>query len=191
MAAGSTLLEIVVAAGLASAALVSLVGVAATHVGAYQRTVRGVVASETLRLVLDVLARDVRRAGFDPAGIALVPVIDAAPGALALQADDDGDGGIDQRSEEVVRYVFQPERGVLRRIVGRQSMPLAEGLSADGFILTYVDGAGATLDPDRTGAVEPLAIRRIEVSLMVRDDVGRPLAGARTAVGLRNRPWSP
>ena len=79
------------------------------------------------------------------------------------------------------------------RIVGRQSMPLATGLPADGFRLSYMDNAGAVLDPDARGldATERAAIGRVRVALLSRAASGESLASVMTEVALRNHPWTP
>ena len=189
---GLTILELVVATALTTIVLASLVSVVATQSRLYSRTAERTRSNQTLRLIVDVLSRDVRRAGFDPAGTALVPVLEAGPTRLLLQADDDGDGSIDRGSRERVGYLFRPGAGTLSRIVGRQSMPLAEDLPPDGFHLSYRNDAGETLDPHALSRSphQRAAIRRIDVVLIAGGE-RQPPASLRTSVAVRNRPWSP
>jgi Tfp pilus assembly protein PilW len=188
---GFVLPELLTAILMTSLMLTSLVAYAATHARMYRRIDEHLSANQNLRLVIDVLSRDVRDAGFDARGHAVEPAAVATSTMLVLQRDLDGDGSIDGASQELVTYAFRPETGVLSRIVGRQSMPLASQLPADGFRLSYAGDAGAALAPngDALDAEERRRLRRIDVSLTFRDPAGRPLAGATTAVALRNMPW--
>ena len=99
------------------------------------------------------------------------------------------DGVIDSRSEELVTYRFRPDEGTLSRIVGRQSMPLATGLSSNGFKLSFFDGSGSAVDSG-ADAADPVSIRRLRIALTLEDPRGRHLAGASTDVGIRNRSWT-
>jgi type II secretory pathway component PulJ len=188
---GTTLVELVVAAGLAAAALVAPVVVMATQAALYRRLEARATAAQTARLVLEVVSRDVRRAGFDPRGTGLAPILSADAGGIVVQADDDGDGSVDAHSEEVTAYAFRPATGVLYRAVGRQTMPLAEGLSPAGFALAYLDGAGLPIDG--AGGVSGLdlpRVRRVAIAIAVGagdGGRGRPLAEVATMVALRAR----
>jgi len=191
--AGFSLTELLVSSFVASVILASLVGFAAAERRFFHRAQEQLTANQTLRLILDVLSRDLRQAGFDARGTAVEPVVAATSTTLVLQQDDDGDGIVDTGSTEIITYAFRPEAGTLSRVVGRQSMPLVTGLPADGFQLSYMDSAGAALDPDTGGldATDRAAIRRVRVDLLARATSGEPLAGVVTDVALRNRPWTP
>jgi hypothetical protein len=85
----------------------------------------------------------VRRAGYDPAAGGVVAVREADADRLALAADLDGDGAVDDTSEEAVAYVCAPGARRLSRLVGRQSLPLADGVLGCRF--RYLDHAGAPM----------------------------------------------
>jgi type II secretory pathway component PulJ len=184
---GTTLVELVVGAGLAASVLVAPVVGLATQATLYRRLEARAAAAQTVRLVLEVVSRDVRRAGFDPQRSGLAPILSADTVTIVVQSDDDGDGTVDTRSEETTAYAFRPDTGVLYRTVGRQTMPLAEGLTATGFALVYVDRAGRPIDG--TGGVSGLdlpRIRRVGIAVAAgNDDRGAPLAEAATVVGVR------
>jgi type IV pilus assembly protein PilW len=184
--------ELLLAAFVASIVLSSLVTFVGAQVRTFRRTEHLLAANETVRIVLDVMSRDLRQAGFDPSGVALEALAAANATALTLQRDDDGDGTIDGDSEEVVAYVFRPAQGTLSRVVGRQSMPLADGLAADGFRLAYFDSAGTEItSPSGLDAAARAAVRRVRITLLLRDASRTALAGGSTEVALRNRPWTP
>src|SRR5439155_9083164 len=82
---------------------------------------------------------------------------------VALTADLDGDGAVDPNSEESVVHACALATARLSRIVGRQSMPLAEGVTACGF--RYLDPGGLPLvvpagglDPSARAAVSAVAL---------------------------------
>jgi Tfp pilus assembly protein PilW len=181
--------EVLLAVFVAALLLNALVSFAAMQVRAFRDTRRLLAAGETVRIALDVIARDLRQAGFDPRGAAIAPVAAASATALTLQRDEDGDGAVDAESEEVVAYALRLAYG----IVGRQSMPLADGLAADGFRLTYFDAAGAEIAP-AGGALDAAAlarVRRVRVALRLHAPGRGLLAAGATDVVLRNQPWTP
>lgn len=190
--AGLTVVEILVAILITSASTAALVGGVATLARAYRRIEERTLAQQTARLVLELVNRDLRRAGFDPTGSGLDPILAAGDHVLQIQADDDGSGVIDDRSEELVAYVFQPRDGILSRVVGRQSMPIASGLPPDGCRLAFLDAAGDALIDEGTGLDGPrrAAIRRVRLRVIVRDGTGTILADAASEVTIRNRPWT-
>ena len=190
--AGITLVELLMAILVTSAATAALVGGIATLARAYRRIEERTVAQQTARLVLELVGRDLRRAGFDPGGTGLEPILEAGDHVVRIQADDDGSGVIDDRSEELVAYVFRPDDGTLSRVVGHQSMPIASGLPSDGCRLGFYDAVGAPLADEGSGLDEPRrsAIRRVALRVVVRDATHAILADTATEVTLRNRAWT-
>ena len=187
---GTAILELMVGVFIAALAMVPLVSLD----GAAGRYLRGMderaTANQTVRLIIDVITRDIRQAGFDPRGTGLVPIIAANASLLGLQQDTDGDGDIDRHSRELTTYAFRHAQGTLSRIIGQQSMPLATGLPADGFRLNYLDAAARILPMGADGLDDAAreAVRLVSVAVTVRDTLGKPLASARTSVAVRNRP---
>ncbi len=183
---GMTLVEFLVAAGLAASLLAALCGLLAAHTRLYRHLEAHAAAAHTVRLVFDVMSRDLRRAGFDPGVTGLAPIAAAATRAIVVQSDDNGDGVVDLRSGERTAYAFRPDTGVLYRTVGRQPMPLAEGLSAQGFTLAYLDREGLAIPAVEGVSVSDLPrIHRVLISVAAGSDDGAPLAQVRTAVVLR------
>jgi type II secretory pathway component PulJ len=184
--------ELLIAILLTSASAAALVGGVATLARTYRRIEERTQAQQTARLILELMSRDLRRAGFDPTGASLDPILAAGDHNLQVQADDNGDGVVDDRSEELVAYEFQSRDGTLNRVVGRQSMPIANGLPADGCRLAFVDAAGSQLLDTGAGLDGPqrAAIRRVRLRVVVRDATQTILADAASEVTLRNRPWS-
>jgi hypothetical protein len=112
-------------------------------------------------------------------------VTEATPARVALAADLDGDGVVDGESEESTVWVCFAAPGRLSRIIGRQSMPLADGVTA--CALRYVDAAGAPIlaPPIGLDAAERARIRAVALDLTLRP-TGLTAPTTRTVlVGLR------
>ncbi|HUE30563.1 MAG TPA: hypothetical protein VMR79_06795 [Verrucomicrobiae bacterium] len=142
-ARGTTLVELLVGAALSLVVLSALT--AALGVGARLLIACGArgEVEDTAQLALEALTFDVRRAGWDPAASGFEPVREADAERLVLAADLDGDGAVDAASEETTGYVCLPSARRLSRLVGRQSLPLADGVTACGF--RYLDRDGAPM----------------------------------------------
>ena len=140
---GIGLVELLVGAALALVVLSALT--AAVAAGARLLVASGArgEAEDTTQLALEALTFDVRRAGWDPAASGLVAVREADADRLVLAADLDGDGAVDDTSEETTAYVCLASARRFSRLVGRQSMPLADGVTGCGF--RYLDREGAPM----------------------------------------------
>ena len=115
---GTTLLELVVGAGLGLLVLGALVAAIATA-GRLVAAVGGrAEAEDTAQLAVEAFRFDVRRAGFDPAAAGVEGLAAALADQLTVQADLDADGAIDTNSEEVTRWVCADSPPRLSRIIG-------------------------------------------------------------------------
>jgi Tfp pilus assembly protein PilW len=142
-ARGTGLVELLVGTLLALAVLSALTAAVATGARLLLACSARGEAEDTAQLALEALAFDVRRAGYDPAAGGVVAVREADADRLALAADLDGDGAVDDTSEEAVAYVCAPGARRLSRLVGRQSLPLADGVLDCRF--RYLDRAGTPM----------------------------------------------
>jgi len=144
---GFSLLDLLVGLTLG---LVVLAAITAA-VGAGGRLLRNAAArgegEDTTQMAVEALTFDVRRAGYDPRAIGVTPLTEAIADRVALAADLDGDGAIDPNSEETTAYVCRGGR--LSRIIGRQSLPLADGITACAF--RYLDEQGVALSLSAAG----------------------------------------
>jgi len=100
-------------------------------------------AEDTAHLAIEAFTFDARRAGYDPAAAGAAALVEARTDRVGLTADLDGDGVVDPNSEESVVHACTLASARLSRIVGRQSLPLAEGVTACRF--RYLDAGGAPL----------------------------------------------
>jgi Tfp pilus assembly protein PilW len=182
---GTTLLELVVGAGLGLLVLGALVAAIATA-GRLVAAVGGrAEAEDTAQLAVEAFRFDVRRAGFDPAAAGIEGLAAALADQLAVQADLDADGAIDPGSEEVTRWVCADGPPRLSRIIGAQSLPVAAPVTRCG--LHYFDGDGLELPPGPGGLAptERARVRRVMLDLAVEPPGGGAAAWRTADVALR------
>ena len=166
-ARGTGLVELLVGAALALLVLSALTAAVAT--GARLLVACGArgEAEDTAQLALEALGFDVRRAGWDPAASGLAAVREAGADRLVLAADLDGDGAVDDTSEETTAYVCLASASRLSRLVGRQSMPLADGVTGCGFRYLDRDGVPMAIPAGGLGAAARARIAAVALDLVL------------------------
>lgn len=185
---GCSPIEALIAAAIG---LLVLCAVSAALAGGARALVRGgarAEASDTAALAAEAFLFDVRRAGHDPAAVGVTPITLAGTDRLVIESDLDGSGAIDATSAEHVTWLCNAGTRKLSRVLGAQSLPLADG--AVGCAFSYLDAAGAALVPPPAGLD---AAARARIALVALDLQLRPRGGgghvARSlAVALRHRP---
>jgi prepilin-type N-terminal cleavage/methylation domain-containing protein len=170
---GFTLVELLVATAVVGLVMAGVLGVLVMGLEAYRFGADRVEAQQTARAALERMVKELREAGYDPAGGGVAPIVLAEPTQVAFQRDLNANGVIDATRE---RVTFLLRGTVLRRDAGGGAQPLAENVRAFG--LSYLDGAGAeTADLRR--------IRAIRIRLEVGEP-GRPAAVVESEAALRN-----
>ncbi len=190
---GFTLIEILVAMliGVGVAATVAWFG--RTQFLAMEDQVAQLDIQTSTRAIVDVFARDVRRAGMDPTCAKNVTaVVDASPTALRFQADLNSNGAVDAASEDLLYRLVDGVR--VERGQGTTVEPLLEDVDLSGSRIRYFDAAGFELLASASlTAAQRALIRRVRLELDVRvparSGSGAPdlTARAATDVELRNR----
>lgn len=185
---GSTLVELLVASTLALLVL----GLLTSAIGEGGRLLAAVSArgqaEDTVHGAIEALVFDVRRAGYSPAGLAVDALSEARTDRITLQADLDGNGAVDTSSEEVTAYACALATGRLSRLIGRQSLPLAEGITACAF--RYLDAAGGAIAVPAAGldASARSRVRTIGLDLTLTASRGVSPAARSITVAMRSRP---
>lgn len=121
---------------------------------------------QTVRAALDMIAREIRMAGYDPMGVNRDPDtsndfhgIVYHPTNLHVRADLNGNGVLTDSKESIV-YLYDDSTFTLRRKVGRGGrQPVAEHI--ESFTFSYFDAQGrpTTHEPD---------IRAVDVRVTAR-----------------------
>ena len=162
---GTSIVELLVGTLLGLLVLAALTG--AVAVGARLVVSAGArgEAEDTAQLAVEAFTFDARRAGYDPSGAGIERVVDARTDTVTFGADLDGDGVVDVTSEEQTAYACSAANLRLSRIVGRQSLPLADGVRACG--LRFLDDAGTAMVVPAAGlgAADRARIRALALDL--------------------------
>lgn len=152
-------------------------------------------AQEATVMTLDIMAHDLRTAGFSAKGVPVVAVRQASRSGVAIAADLNGDGDIDDASERVA-YTYDQSKHALMRATGAGSpQPFVRDVAPDGVQFGFFDRQGSEIVPAADGVpAEALGrIHRIDVSLRVEitnpdPRVATPLWSAMsTSICLRNQ----
>jgi len=127
-------------------------------------------AQEVTVMALEILARDVRSAGFNAAGPPIVPAIRAATrGSLEVLADLNGDGDTSDSNERIAYAYDGNKRQLMRATGGGWPQPVVQNVPSEGFTLSYFDAQGTELPAGGANMSEDQRrlIRRIDVALQV------------------------
>lgn len=165
-------------------------------------------AQGVTRTVMDIMARELRMASFDPAGTAMgiAPsptcpgvkdgLTEATPTSVRFVQDLSGDGVISAVGEDV-RYDYY--NGTIRRTEGAGTpVTLVEGVPTNGFRVRYFDGSNPPVELVPTGSPPALtqALRACVTKVRIRvfsnlqnpdPDLMPQTSLAETEVAIRNR----
>ena len=187
-ARGCSLVELVVVLGLGLAITAGTMGAVATALRHLTRVALRTGVDDLAHLALETFTLDVRRAGYDPRAAGIEALAEATPTRLTLRADLDADGGIDATSEEHTTLACDLPGGRLSRILGSQSLPLANGVTACAF--TYADGDAIVLasPPGGLDAASRRRVRQATLTFALIPAVGQAPATTRASVAIRVLP---
>lgn len=110
-----------------------------------------------VRSAMDMIVRDARMAGYNPAGIAYSGISVAQTGTMTIQADYDGSGIIS--GTETITYAYDAANNQIDRNAGGGAQPFAENIEALTF--SYLDSSGVA-----TTTVS--SIRQIKITIIGR-----------------------
>lgn len=148
-ARGFTLIEMMIAMAIGLVVLGAAYSVFTIQYKTFGNQEEIVAMQQSVRAGMDMMAREIRMARYDPAGVNsdantgndfLGVIVDATQ--LEIRADLNGDGAIDGTSEENIVYVFDSANNRITRNIGSGAQPFVENV--DSFSFDYLDGAGAS-----------------------------------------------
>ena len=174
-------------AELLVASTVSLIGFAALYAVFFAQqkalAVQGAYAEvqTTVRSVLDLMAREIRMASYDPTGAALPAapgpacpgvrrgLADATPTRVRFQQDLNGDGALAGANEDLTYELVGTD---LQRTDGASApVVLASGLPSGGFVLRYFTGGNPPVElvpagsPPALSAAQRDCVARVRLTL--------------------------
>lgn len=192
---GFSVIELVVGMALTLVVVAGLTSFETSQISALRNQSEQIDLQSSARGVVELLSRDLRRAGMDPSCSGAVEgITDATKHAVQVRADLDGSGAIDQAGEAVsYRYNGQAQR--VERSTGNLGFStLVDGVDVSGSEFRYFDGQGNELVPlPSLTRKERDSVRRVRLELSlhaVRSDVGNGVsrgANLTADVTLRNR----
>ena len=114
---------------------------------------RGVLIQQA-QAAMDLLTRELRRAGTHPTGATFTPVTYSAT-QLEIRADLDGDGNTTGPDEHLI-YAYDSAHKQITRDAGNGAQPLVDNIRA--FTFQYLDSAGSATTVSS-------AIRQLQISI--------------------------
>lgn len=176
-ASGFTLIELLIALVVMGIFSLGAVNLFTAQHRAFRLQNDGVLATQNARAGFDMLAREVRNAGYDPRGTGVAGITQWTATAFGWTADLNADGDVADDGEAVT-YSFDAGAGELIRTVGGVDATISDGitnLALDYFADENGNAAAAA------GDIEQIAVT------MTYDTPDGVLAGRiETQVALRN-----
>ncbi|MCF8144708.1 MAG: prepilin-type N-terminal cleavage/methylation domain-containing protein [Deltaproteobacteria bacterium] len=154
---GFTLIELLIAMALALVIIGALSSafVSQRKTYAVQEQVSEMI--QNARAAMDMITREVKMAGYDPAEIPIAGIPYSAT-QLELQADLNGDGDTSDSNEDII-YTYLSANKQIGRNTGGGAQPLAENIQAFTFQYYDMNGAATTTTAD---------IRQIKIIITAR-----------------------
>lgn len=192
-ARGFTLIEVLVALLLGLGVSATVLWFTRAQFFALEDQARQLDIQTTSRAIVDLFAREVRRAGMDPQCTkAFDGVAEGSATSIRFRADLNGNGALEAASEDLGYRIVAPDR--IERVAGPTTEVLLDGVAVTGSRLRYFDAGGIELAPGGSlTAPQRALVRRVRLELSVSGpaaDSARDLpltARAATDVELRNR----
>lgn len=159
---GFTLAELIVSMGIGMVMLAAVTTTFMSQTRIYNAQEQINEMEQNARGVLDIIAREVKMAGYNPAS-GTVTGVTYSPSQLQIEADLDASGTISTSStaNERVIYAFDSANKQITRQVGSGSAQvLADNITAFNFSYYQADGI--------TSATTSNAIRQVKIDITVR-----------------------
>jgi type IV pilus assembly protein PilW len=154
---GFTLVELLIALAITGIVLGAAVNTFLAQQRSYALQEQITAMTQGTRAAMEMVTRDVRMAGYNPAGTSF-DGITYDPTHLQIRADLDGNGDTADANETIV-YAYNTATQQLMRETDGSSQPIADAIQA--FTFDYLDGAGASTTTTAT-------IRQIRITITAR-----------------------
>jgi type IV pilus assembly protein PilW len=180
-ALGFTLVEMMVALVVVGIVTIAMVDIFRAQHQAQSRQNTGVERTMNSRAALDMMARELRNAGYDPRGTAGAGFVTTEPTEIEWTADLNADGDTDDLSDfgdDHVRYYFDADAGEIIRDVAGVEAVVADNISSLTF--TYLD---ASLNP--AGSSDQ--VKLVNIALTYDTPSGVMAGELETQVAIRNQ----
>lgn len=145
---GFSLIEMLIAMTVGLVLLGAMYSVFTIQNKAFSNQEEMVAMQQSVRAGMDMMAREVGMAGYDPALVNSdansandFSGVTVSASQLQIKADLDGSGAIDSTSQENTVYAFDATNKRITRYIGAGAQPFVENV--DAFTFEYLDGSGA------------------------------------------------
>jgi len=201
---GFTLLELLVALTVTLVVAAGTIGFIRHDTIALKTQLSQTDVTDEARSILDLMAREIRLAGFNPRANCAAPpvnaIVAAAPQSLRIQYDLNENGVLDAgaAASEDVTYQYVVATQKLQRVVGGVATDLATDVATNNFALKYYDaalteivgaGAGGALTAAQCAAVRRVSIKLQPAKTATTRTTNNVRAMIWTDVMLRNRAY--
>lgn len=192
--AGFSLVELLVATSLGLVAVSSFLTFNRYQLFSLQDQSKQIDLQTTARNIVDLFAREVRRAGMNPTCAGTFKGIAVAKASeIQIKTDLNGDGSTNGQNENVT-YRFNYSLKSVERVTPTSTETLISNVDFTGSSIKYYDGNGTELIPwYPLGETQRNNVRRVRIELRLSQDAVDPnkdtelRASASTDVNLRNR----
>lgn len=168
---GFTLIELMVAIAMGLVVLASVATTFTSQTRAYSAQEQINQMEQNLRGALDIMAREIKMAGYKPNGGTLTGVVSYSSTGLTIQADIDGNGSVCtagtmssvvcNTAYEQIAYAYDSaNKKITRQVADGSVTTLAENISA--FSMTYYQAQSGATASTATSATN---IRQIAISM--------------------------
>lgn len=171
---GYTLIELLVSMAIAMVVLGALSGSFISQTKAYNAQENINEMQQNARAAMDLMAREIKMAGYDPTGASFAAVVTFASDQFRFVADVDKDGDTTSATEENedITYSFDAANNQLLRDDandGKAAMVVAENITALSFEYLMADGT--------TTATNSGEVRFIKITFTAQTDKIDPNTG--------------
>jgi prepilin-type N-terminal cleavage/methylation domain-containing protein len=184
---GVTLVEVIIAIVLGSIAAMVLFAVFIGGQGVFIQTRSESGAYGDARVVLSLLANEIRSAGSDAGELGLQDngLVVARGDSLHLMSDLDGDRAISlSEPPEDVLYVYDSGGGTFSRDTGSGPVVILDRVNA--LTMQFLDDQGQVLAAQGNGRVDAAEVRAVEIMIAIRQPDGT-VEDVEGVFSLRNR----
>lgn len=153
---GFTLIEMLISMAIGLIIIIALSSTFLLQRDAYDDQEQIAEMVQNARAAMDMMTREIRMAGYNPAGASF----DGIPynaGQLQIRADLDGDGNI--TGQENIIYIYDAIDLQIDRNIGAGNYPFAENIQT--FTFSYLDSSGNV-------TITTSDIRQIEITITAR-----------------------